>query len=339
MAVPGKSGFEYKVYSDLAKILEISGPWDELLAASQCNRAFGSLEWYAASCDKQSSWAPYVVAAFHGGKVSGILPLVIDQEDGIAKFPHHAADYNDVVACCANRALVADLLSYAVLCGRGCRRIVLSRLRPDSHCAQAVPFLRGNSKIKCNWREIDSYRYISLAGDFDVYLASRSKAFRKSIRRSLQATAREGLVIRELHADSLDPADLPDLLTRLAAARHKEKSSFTRTAHVQSFLKAVLPPIFRRRSLRAFAMFKGAQIAALDLCMVRDAGLVTWNGGFLPEVERFSPGTALFAFGIQQAIASGLREFDFTRGEEGYKRSWANNSYNVGELDLMSIVN
>jgi CelD/BcsL family acetyltransferase involved in cellulose biosynthesis len=274
------------------------------------------------------------VLASYGGKISGILPLVIDHEDQTAKFPHHAADYNDLVAPADSGALAADLLSYATLAAHGCKRLVLSRLRPDSHCARAVSLLRDNSKIECDWRDIDTYRYINLPDDFEAYLASRSKAFRKSIRRSLKGIEREGLDMRELHPDDFDSTGLPDLLLSLMVARHKEKCSFTRSTYVQLFVRNVLPSVFLKRRMRAFAMFKGARITALDLCMAGASGVVTWNGGFLPEVERFSPGTALFAFGIQQAIASGLREFDFIRGEEGYKRSWTNSSYSVGELEI-----
>jgi CelD/BcsL family acetyltransferase involved in cellulose biosynthesis len=333
-AALGNDAAEFRIYSDLRQIAAISRQWEELLAIAPCNRAFASREWYAASCSKQGSWIPFLAAAFRGGTVLCILPLVLDHEDDTAKFPHHAADYNDVIARVDDPCLVADLLSHALASGQGGRRMVLSKLRPDSLCAGAVPLLCARSKVECGWREIDSYRYIRLPASFDDYLNSRSKAFRKNVRRKLRDLERDGLAMRELYPDEYEPASLPELLIALAVARHGAGCSFTRTVFVQSFLREVLPCLFRNRHLRAFALLDRERIVALDLCMVCPGGLATWNGGFLPEVEHYSPGLALFAFEIQQAIASGLHEFDFTRGEEAYKRSWANSSYAVGELEL-----
>jgi hypothetical protein len=127
----GENEWELRVYSSLQCIAALSRQWEELLAIAPCNRAFASREWYAASSSKQSSWSPLLVAAFYGKTIMGILPLVIDHEDNTVKFPHHAADYNDAIVRNADPNLAAELLSYAFAASRGCRRMVLSKLRPD----------------------------------------------------------------------------------------------------------------------------------------------------------------------------------------------------------------
>jgi CelD/BcsL family acetyltransferase involved in cellulose biosynthesis len=333
-AFPVGEALEWRIYTDLRQVAAVSRQWEELLADSKCNRAFSSREWYAASCLKQNSWTPLVVAAFHSEKILGLLPLVVDHEDETVKFPHHAADYNDVIVRIADPLMVVGLLSQALANAQGCRRMVLSKLRADSHCVHALPLLRTRPQFQCEWREIDTYRFIELPESFDDYLGSRSKALRKNIRRTLRDLDRNGLVMRELRPETFAASDIPELLLALAMARHGNRCSFTRTAYVQEFLLNVLPRLFQARYLRAFALCQGERIVGLDLCLVSARGMATWNGGFLPEIERYSPGSALFAFAIQQAIASGLREFDFVRGEEAYKCSWTNGSYAVGELEL-----
>jgi len=144
-----------------------------------------------------------VVAAFRGGEALCILALVIDSEDKTVKFPHHC-DYNDAVARTTDLELIADLLGYALANAQGCRRMVLSRLRPDSHCAQVVPLLRASSKFGCEWREIDRYRRACLPENFDSYLNSRSKVFREDIRRALRNLEKDGFALREL-----DPIHFP----------------------------------------------------------------------------------------------------------------------------------
>lgn len=325
---------EYRIYSDLEHITELSSHWDELVRTSPGNAAFRSIDWYTASCRKEDSWVPFAIVAFRAQNVMGILPFVIDRNDGTAKFPHHGADYNDVIAHRGNPELIASLLTHALLSPHLCRRILLSRVRPDSCCAEALPYLTQQTNIKCLRREIDSYWYIQLPASFDDYLESRSRAFRKDVRRTLRNLERERLVVRELYPGELDPVHLPVLLLKLCLARHKEKCSLVRTPYIQRFLNEALPPAFGKRFLRAFAILRETQILALDLCMATADGLVTWSGGFLPEVEGCSPGTALFACEIQQAIAAGAQEFDFMRGDEEYKRRWSNSQYNVSEIEL-----
>ncbi len=334
-ALLGDNVLEWRTYFGLPQVAEISRQWDELLQTAPCNRAFASREWYVASCEKQSCWVPFAAAGWRGNTLICIVPLVIDREDDTAKFPHHAADYNDAILRDADPRLAAELVGHA-FAASGCQRMVLSKLRLDSCCARAFPSLCASKQFKSTWREIDSYHYASFSENFDVYLNSRSKRFRKDIRRTLRDLERNGMLTREIHADSFDPVALPELLIMLAVARHGTRCSFTRTEYVQKFLRDVLPPLFRNGHLRAFAMFQGERVVALDLCMVNHRGLSTWNGGFLPEMDRYSPGSALFAFEIQQAIACGLQELDFLRGEEAYKRSWTNSSYIVGELELSS---
>ena len=333
-AGPGEDVLEWKVYSTQEQIAEIAHAWDELLAVSPCNRTFNSREWYMATCTGPSSWSPYVVAVFRGGKALCILALVIDSEDKTVKFGGDQCDYNDVVARIWSPELITDVLTFALANAQGCRRMVLSRLRPDSHCAQVVPLLRARSKLECDWREIDRYRRACLPESFDKYLNSRSKAFRKDIQRALRALEKDGLVLRELDPDTFSPSSIPELLITLCVARHGDRCSLIQTPDRQALLRYVLPPLFRKRYIRVFALLEGERVLGLDLCAVSASGLGTWYGGFVPEIKRYSPGTALFAFGIQQAIASGLCEFDFMGGPHAYKNNWTNSSYPMSELEL-----
>lgn len=331
----GEAGLSWRVCSTLEQIKEIAPAWDELLEASHCNRAFSSREWYLASSTRISSWTPYVVAVFRGEKALCILALVIDSADKTVKFAHHSlSDYNDVIAQIAPPELIAGLLDYALANAQGCRRMVLSRLRRDSLCVQAVQVLRARSKFECDWREIGHHRCISLPESFASYLNSRSKAFRNDIRRALRGLEKDGLALHELDPDTFPPSSIPELLIDLCVARHGGQCSFIQTPYMEEFPRRVLPSLFRKRYIRAFALLEGGRVLGLDICTTAPCGLATWNGGFMPEIKRHSPGTALFAFGIQQAIASGLREFNFMHGPEAYKSNWANNDYPMGELKL-----
>ena len=324
---------KYKIYSDLSEIAGLSYQWDSLLAASGGNRAFGSLEWYLASCRVQSSLSPYLVIGALGPEITCILPLALNPQNGTAVFPHFANDYNDILVRADDSAQAADLLKYALSSQTGCRRIVLSKLRPDSCCARLSKSFNENPNVDCCYRETEVYSRIKLSETFNEYLMSRSKLSRRNIKYALRKTEANGLTTRELFAEEFDPSGLPEVFLRLILDRQDEKCLFW-LAHAQAFVREVLPPLFSKRSMRVFAMFKEERIVAIDLYFVSGNVLTAWNGGFLAEIERWSPGTALIAFGIQQAIAMGIHEFDFGDGDEPYKRHWTNSEYSIGAMEL-----
>ena len=337
MSVPCTTiALTYKVYSDLTAVEAISAEWDRLLRVSPCNRAFGSAEWYMASCrtDKYESFAPHTVVAMRGAEIVAILPLVINSTEGVATIPNYCSDYCDIVARGDNPSMVAGLLTHALLSHESCRVMVLSMLREDSNCARAIPFI-STPTIDCRYRETEAYHYIKLPGSFDDYQASKSKNFRKSLKRVQLGIENSDLRLQELRPDELDPTELPELCISMISARQGEEF-ILRAERIRPFLNEVLPRLFAKGSVRAFALGKGEQIIALDICMTGAKSLCTWNGGFLAEAESWSPGTLLFAFGIRQAIDMDLEEYDFLRGDESYKRRWANGAHTVGELELVA---
>lgn len=324
---------QYRVLSDLSEVAEISRDWERLLAASPCNMAFGCAEWYVASCRLHSPSAPYLVMATRETEIVGILPLVLNPDDGVARFPHYMNDYNDVIARADSPEVAAGLLSYALRPRGRCKKVALTRLRQDSNCVKATPFVAADRNIDLDHREIHSYWYISLPASFGEYLASRGRRFRKNIRRAQRVVESSPLIIRELQPDDFDAARLSEIFISLATARQKEESFFCRP-QAQSFVREVFPLIFRKRSLRAFALLDGDRVIAMELCMVKADGLGAWNGGFLAEAECWSPGKVLIAFGIKQSIDMKLEEYDFMLGEEAYKSSWADSRYAVSEMQL-----
>jgi CelD/BcsL family acetyltransferase involved in cellulose biosynthesis len=326
---------QYKIYSDLSEVAGLSRQWDELLAESSCNRAFGSMEWYLASCRVQSSLSPCLLTAAFGSEIACLLPLALDPQNGTMVFPHFANDYNDILIRGSNPAQAADLLKYALSLQTNCQRIVLSRLRPDSACARTLDCFKENTNIECQHRETEVYSYIRLPDTFDEYLMSRSKLSRRNIKYALRKAVANGLTIRELFPEEFDPAGIPETFIRLILDRQDEKCLF-RLSHAQSFVQEVLPSLFAKGHMRVFATFKKERIVAIDLYFATGNGLIAWNGGFCAEIGRLSPGTALIAFGIQQAIAMGIHEFDFGDGDEEYKQHWVNSEYTISTMELVS---
>src|SRR5205085_5703322 len=170
IAPPSSEALEYRIYCDLPEITGISRQWDSLLAASRCNRAFGSPEWYLGSCRVHSSLKPYVAVAACGPQLVCILPLALDPANGTATFPHREHDYNDILIRGDHPGPAAGLLEYAMSPKTPCRRMILSKLKPDSDSIRAAALLDGRSNIVCDTYDTRRiYRYIKLPDTFDDY--------------------------------------------------------------------------------------------------------------------------------------------------------------------------
>jgi CelD/BcsL family acetyltransferase involved in cellulose biosynthesis len=322
---------EYRILSDFPAVVNVSVQWNELVSASPCNQAFASAEWYVASC-RLRNFVPHAALAMCGTKILSILPVALNAGQGAAVFPHDANDYNDMIAQPEHIHYAACLLKHVVSSGN-CRNIILSRLKPDSICLQAVAALRSASDIAVRCREVNIYQQIELPVSFDQYLSTRSQKFRAYIKRVLRNASNAGFVMQELGPEHLDPSHLADLFIRLALSRQKDKSFF-QSAYAQSFVQDVIPELFSRKKLRVLGLIREGKIVALDMYTILQSGWTAWNGGFLPEVETWSPGTVLLAFGVQRAIQEGLYYFDFGEGKETYKTRWTNSSYSLSEVEL-----
>ena len=319
--------------TDLSEILRLSGEWDPLLARSVCNRAFSSAQWFVASCSANPSFQPHVIIARKGAALAGILPLVLIDEGTLATFPSYLTDYSDAIVARDDFAVVASLLDYARAEANGYRRLVLRHIRRDSNCMRAIQTQKNGSEAETMFREMVGCHYLRLPAAYEDFLGTKDSRFRKRLKR-LQALAdNNNFVVSELVPDSFPANRLADVFLSLHLSRQRVGSCF-QSAAAQTFAREVIPDLFKKRIVRACALTAGDGVVAIDLYTMGDQSLGAWNGGFLATADHCSPGKLLINAGIKLACALGLEEYDFMRGAEDYKNSWASDTRSVGSIEL-----
>jgi CelD/BcsL family acetyltransferase involved in cellulose biosynthesis len=65
-------------------------------------------------------------------------------------------------------------------------------------------------------------------------------------------------------------------------------------------------------------------IQAVLICFHHKDTASYYQMGWAPDCPIESPGVILLSHSIEQAIAEGLRRYDFLRGDEAYKFRWTN---------------
>jgi len=325
------SKLTYQLLDTLPDVEAIAAEWDLLLDRSPCNRAFSCSGWFLVSCSLNQSISSQVIVARRGAAIVGVLPIVLIKDGRVATFASELSDYNDIVSIEDDYSVLVGLLEYAItLCG-SYKRVVLSRIRRDSNCFRAAEILEREGSHQPVFQASGTCAYVGLSLSYEDYLRTRSKSFRKSLRRAQRNAESNNIAVRELDPTHFSPSRLPEAFLSLNLDRWGARSYY-RSSFVESFVLKLLPDLFSQRRMRAFALMQEERLLGLDLCMVGANSLCSWNGGFLSEAARWSPGKLLIDAGIRQAYAGKFEEYDLMRGDEAYKKSWANNTREIGSL-------
>jgi CelD/BcsL family acetyltransferase involved in cellulose biosynthesis len=165
-----------------------------------------------------------------------------------------------------------------------------------------------------------------LAGDWDTfYAAKRSSSTRRRDRTKRKRLSEIGEVIL------VNPEGKSDILRTLDTLMMQKARSFARMGVGDMFARPGYAEFYRalatdpatRHFVHVSSLNVGATAAAINL------GL-TWHGCYYHllasyddgEVSRFGPGAAHLHDLMRWAIEHGLSVFDFTIGDEPYKRDW-----------------
>lgn len=174
--------------------------------------------------------------------------------------------------------------------------------------------------------------YADLPDDWDRFLAGASANTRQRVRRLLRKI--DGTSIRITHADQHSLERDIDILLQMWSERwagHKRE----RLGLILDSSREELCDAWANGSLFLPVLWRGdAPIAAAACMMDLDKRELLFQlGARDPAAEDLSPGTLLHAHSIRTAIERGFVRYDFLRGNESYKYSFA-----TGERRIESIV-
>jgi len=327
------SQISYQILRSLNEIESIATEWDSLLDQSPCNRAFSCSKWYLVSARTDDSFSPYVLVGHRGSQIAGILPTAITNDGETLTFAGELSDYNDIIARETDHEVLAGLMSRALFFGRDYRRVVLNRVRSDSNCARAVRLLSPTLDLAKSFSIKTNSRYIRLPSSYRDYLSTRSRNFRKNLKRARRDAENNNVSVRELDVDNFSPSRLAEVFLSLNLERWGSNCYYN-LDRPRTFVLNILPDLFAERRLRAFALTSDQNLLAMDLCMVGANSLCSWNGGFLSEASRWSPGTLLIDAGIKHSYSAKFDEYDLLRGEEPYKQRWVNSTREIGSFEF-----
>lgn len=328
---------QVEVVRDLSALRELQPDWTRVYAADPEAQFFLSWPWMSKRLARREGWGVLVARPSAGAPPVALFPIgpvTRLDDDGltyreITMAGRGAADYTGFICLpeheeAAGRAFAADLLR------RQWRQLSLECLRASPQRMRGLiePLTAAGLEIERESMVMSSgvdnaiCPYADLPGDWDRYLAQLSANTRQRLRRLLRAV--DGTTLRITHADANTIArDIEILLWMWSARWAHQKGPYLHG--IISSSREELHDAFAGGTLCLPILWHDDVPVAANACMLdHDRREVLFQlGARVPAAEHLSPGVLLHAHTIRAAIAQGFRRYDFMRGDEPYKYSFA----------------
>jgi CelD/BcsL family acetyltransferase involved in cellulose biosynthesis len=191
------------------------------------------------------------------------------------------------------------------------------------HLAQRFPNARQADGIVRDGRLRYVCPHIPLSGNYQQYLAGLGR--RENLKR------REKWIFKQ-PGSSIECARTPEEAAKATEhflALHRARwaadggSDGVGDERHETFHRDAIARLARSGSLRLYTLFCARRPVASVYGVVHQGKLNYYQSGYDPAWGSKSVGLVLLARSVSDAFAEGLREFDFLRGNEGYKAEWA----------------
>jgi hypothetical protein len=325
------------VVRGLAALRLLQADWDRVYAADPEAQFFLSWPWMSKRLQRRPGWFVLVARTSASAPPVAFFPLKLrkrtdDRGRSNAELTmpgRGAADYTGFLCQAEHQDQVSRAFA-AHLLGLEWRALRLECFRASEQRANG--FLRAFGKARFQIERESMVMssgfdnaicpYADLPSDWDSYLAGRSSNTRQRLRRLLRAV--DGSSVRITHADEGTLARHLDILLSMWSERWGGIKGQRLELILQSS-REELSDAHENGTLFLPILWRGDTPVGAAACMLDFARreMLFQLGARDPAAEDLSPGMVLHAHSIQTAIERGFVRYDFLRGNEPYKYSFA----------------
>lgn len=261
---------------------------------------------------------PLYLAVREDDVLTGVVPLMHDGDTLAIAGDPEICDYTDLPVTDGDPAMLLPSVLDAVG-PLSWRTLHLWGLPEESAALDAV---RAWGDDRGYQTELDFEAVcprVTLAPDWETYLAGLSKKDRHELKRKMRrfAEAGGGVRLRVLTEPAAVDAALDAFFYLHRVSRH-DKAQFM-TPKMEAFFRDMAVTLAGRDVARLYLVEVDAKPAAALLGFKSGDELLLYNSGYDPAYASFSLGIVSKAMALQSAIEDGLTTFDFLRGAEPYK--------------------
>jgi CelD/BcsL family acetyltransferase involved in cellulose biosynthesis len=308
-----------RVLRSVKEVKQVSPDWRDLFHRCRAT-VFQSPDWLLPWIEVFSPEKMLLVEVRCADQLVAVAPLLIyrrDSERVLAFMGGGVSDYLDLLV---DPAFELQAISEIICTSLNAHEewTVLDLTDIPSHSALLrSPFLKRSAG------EHDSCSVLRLPHTREDLLRLFSKRQRANLRNAHSRLERAGGGQVEIATPETLPEFLDDLFTlhtdRWSA---QGQSGVLDDERVRAFHRSCAPALLENGTLHLVRLRLGNHTIAVIHSLFSHETAYCYLQGFDPECSSLSPGTQLMFSVMADAVARGMREFDFLRGREAYKQHW-----------------
>jgi CelD/BcsL family acetyltransferase involved in cellulose biosynthesis len=261
---------------------------------------------------------PLIAVVRHGEGISGIAPLMIQDETVRFLGSPDLCDYFDFVVARDDETRFFSTL-FSELSAHGIKDMDLGPMRPDATVQKFLSKHDLVDSMECRVDREDVFSELDLPDAWDGFLDDLSGKQRHEIRRKLRRLEEAG-DIRFRRIDNSTPLpEAMEIFLQLFTMNREDKAAFM-TPSMVSFFQALASALAEEGLLRLFLLDVDKQPVASVFCFDHQGTRYLYNNGYDHAYQGLSVGLISKVLSLKTAIDDGLRCYNFLKGGETYKR-------------------
>jgi hypothetical protein len=331
---------------DIDEIRNSRDRWNNLVLSMKRPSIFCTWEWIYTWWEHFGYlYDPLIFFIYKNTELVGIFPLAARNmivEDAIlpsrvlsfcgSKELH--SDHTDIICKESNAPFCINaVIDFLMSEYRQWDMLHLSHFPEDSNFLNLLNTTKTNLERDC--MQVSSASYITLKDNFEDYNRSLSKNLRDNLKRTRKKLYNELVINHTCFTPDNYPNSIQELfmLHKLRADEKKIKTSF-QGEQLMKFHEKVSKLLYEKGWVRLCFLRKGEKAIAADYGFIFGRRFFAYQTAILPDREFARAGNVLLHEVIEEAFRDKLIEFDFLRGGEEYKGSWARESRALFNINL-----
>ncbi len=316
---------EVQVIEDVAALRELEREWDALFARCAGRTPFLGFDWAISWLESLGAQArPLVVVLRDDSGVRAIAPFCVTPDGSLTFIGHPQSDYADfIIGVDTDPASALDQILEVVFARRRAWKVaVLDQLSEERSSAAGLREALVRGAYPFRYEKGDACAAMDL-GD----AAAAKKQYSKSnMSNYINWYRRNG----DFRFETIE--DETTALDRLESLFDQHIERWDGTSTPSSFLRPSMKEFYRtfvrrmhpKGQVRICTLRLDDGFLALYLYFELDGVMYMYKPTYNREFSKRSPGQVILRFLLDVALDRGVREMDFTRGDEGYKHRFTN---------------
>lgn len=313
---------------------QLRGEWNALAQTCLSNSVFLSWEWIYCWWKNFSDGRCLCVIEVRDGKdLIGIAPFCYKKMIPLLPFTtielcsasDLSPDYLDIIAKKGyEKKIIKAVFSYFLVNEKHWVIGNFNNLLKNSVLFKSIDCFRNHILLTKEFSSICPF--LTIDGSYDEYMQSKFKRKKRyNLKRELNNLIKKKNVYF-YHADSLEEIETnisKFYSLHLKRSKQKKVKSSIADERAVNFIRDFSKRASEKGWLSIFFLVHQSEAIGALFCLQYNRKLLYYQSGIDPVWKKFGVGSALIHLVIRYAFENQFQEFDFLKGDETYKKTWA----------------